>query len=135
MPVSTILIVDDNPVDISFLRYALEAIGSTAELISAADSDSAFHYLQNHAVPDLLVLDFFLGKEMGLDLLQQLNSDLDGQVPVLLLSGLVPPTLEEQAQAQGVACLEKPTSFEGWCDLAQCMAHPQAFARAVACAA
>lgn len=135
MPVTTILMVDDNPVDVSFLRYALETVESTAVVSSAADKEAAFQHLRHQAPPDLLVLDLFLGGETGLDLLEQLRAEHRWCPPAVLLSGLVPPSFKQAAQSQGVPCLDKPSSFEGWCALAQILVHPDLASRTSACAA
>lgn len=130
-----ILIVDDNPADVLLLRYALEAVGAAAQLSSAADGEAALRHLRSHPLPDLIVLDLFLGGEPSLDFLQHLRSELGRQTPVLLLSGLIPLHFEEIARMQGIAYFEKPPLFEGWCELAKHLMHPDACFRTVTCAA
>lgn len=128
-----ILIIDDNPADVSLLAYALEAVGAAAQLSSAADVEAARRHLLSHPLPDLIVLDLFFGGEPSLEFLQHLRSER--QIPALLLSGLIPLHFEQLARSQGIVYLEKPPSFEGWCELAKYLMHPDACFRTATCAA
>lgn len=133
--VSTILIVDDNPHDVFFLRCALEAVGTTVQLVSVANGHELLEYLGKYPAPDLLVVDFFLGSETGLEIVRQLRAEQKLQTPALMLSGSLDPSLEQMAEREEIVYREKPPSFDSWCELASHILHLAVRSRTIACAA
>jgi DNA-binding response OmpR family regulator len=77
-----ILIVEDEPLIVSFLERGLRAEGYATD--SAGDVDSALHRLR-WAVPDLVLLDVMLRGADGFDLLRAIRA-VDPGLPVIMLT-------------------------------------------------
>lgn len=97
VPTSTtirILIVDDNPADVEFVRYAFSQMPSwVIETLVVDDGEKAMHYLQRigayqHApLPHLILLDLNLPKYSGVDVLRFIRQSQDlRDLPVIVLS-------------------------------------------------
>lgn len=117
MPIKTVLMVDDNPTDVLLLRHAIHAAGTGAEFRSVSSGTQAIDYLQTHPTPDLIVLDFVLPGESGLDLLERMLKGTTSRASAVLLSGLLPAQAEADGNCNGVSCFEKPASLDRWLDL------------------
>lgn len=79
---SRILIVDDDPVIIKFLRASLEARG--CETLTAMDGDEALRTVESE-LPDLVILDIMMPKIDGFEVCRQLSEW--SQIPIIMLSG------------------------------------------------
>jgi sigma-B regulation protein RsbU (phosphoserine phosphatase) len=85
-PPSTILIVDDNPVNLQLVVRTLDGSGHR---ILAARNGAAAIEIARRAAPDLVLLDVMMPDMNGFDVYQRLNSRVDGPpVPVIFLSAL-----------------------------------------------
>ena len=85
-PPSTILVVDDNPVNLQLVVRTLDGSGHR---ILAARNGAAAIEIARRAAPDLVLLDVMMPDMNGFDVYQRLNSRVDGpQVPVIFLSAL-----------------------------------------------
>lgn len=82
----TILMIDDDPEDITLVRGMLERIPVwSVELVSCLDAKIAAHQAHQRK-PDLILLDFNFGVASGLEVLPALRTEgFNG--PVILLSG------------------------------------------------
>lgn len=114
---STVLMVDDSPADVYMLTYAAK-VGCRFQVHSAASVESAMQYLDTHSDPDLVVLDFSLGGDDGLEVLRRMRQETRLRSRVVLLSGYVKPEVERLAKSYGVPCFEKPAELDGWSELA-----------------
>ena len=75
LPVS-ILVIEDNPLDVKFLQHIFEhEPGWNPELIVVEDGEEAIEYLSNPDVPkpDLVVLDLNLPKRDGTEVLKAIR--------------------------------------------------------------
>ncbi len=82
----TLLAIDDDPGDMEILRRHLEAVPEyTITLITCPNAESGRAALLEHTI-DVIVLDYLLGVETGLDLLQELREAGDRR-PVIMLTG------------------------------------------------
>ncbi len=79
--VSTILVVDDEPMVREVLSQYLEADGFS--VVEAGDGDAAVASVNEHS-PDLVLLDLMLPKRNGLDVLAFIRST--SRLPVILLT-------------------------------------------------
>ena len=102
-----ILVVDDDPDARLLARWALEREEGWS-VVTAADGSQAEEGLRQ-TVPDLVLLDYFLGDDDGLELLRRWRTDglLDG-VPVLLLSGKGAALAGAARAAGALGVLAKP---------------------------
>ena len=69
-----ILIVEDNPTDVAFLRRALRDDGLMADIVVVNDADRAVEYLERCTEatrPDLAVIDINLPKLSGIEVLHK----------------------------------------------------------------
>jgi two-component system, chemotaxis family, response regulator Rcp1 len=69
-----LLIVEDNPADVLFLKRVLRENGLTADIAVAPDGDKAIEYLENCADeqrPDLVIIDINLPRRDGIDVLRK----------------------------------------------------------------
>lgn len=89
----TTLIVEDNPLDVRMIRYAIEKEKWFTEFVVADDGEKAFRYLQGEApygdtpLPDFVILDLNLPKRSGSEVLQLVRSTSSlAHLPVAILS-------------------------------------------------
>jgi CheY-like chemotaxis protein len=79
-----LLIVDDDPMTCRLIRLQLEMEGYPCETLS--DPERVLEVIDQVA-PDLALVDFHLGSQGGLDLLQVIrNSEVYKHLPVILMS-------------------------------------------------
>jgi two-component system, chemotaxis family, response regulator Rcp1 len=123
-----ILIVDDNPVDVQIVRYALqEETDWLTEIVVAMDGQEAIDYLLHKVAsgevrrPDLVILDLNLPKREGTEVLQVMNSTAAlADVPVLILSCYPEDVIREktlQANVAANAYMTKPSGIEEFAEL------------------
>ena len=127
---TTILIVEDDPNDVLFLKMALEAVGVQNPVVEAKDGRDALDYLsgegpyadrKRYPLPYLLLLDLKLPHLMGLDLLKWIRqrAELDCLIIIVLTSSANPADIDAAYQLGANAYLVKPSSFEKLKALAQ----------------
>src|SRR5262245_21446269 len=85
-PASTILVVDDNPVNLQLVVRTLDGSGHR---ILAARNGSAALEIARRATPDLVLLDILMPDMSGFEVYRRLNERADAApVPVIFLSAL-----------------------------------------------
>lgn len=94
-----LMLVDDDPTMVGLLRTLLELDGFEVQLTT--DSDLVLDRIRTNR-PDLVVMDVFLTKADGVELLRQLraNPELSG-TPVIMTSGMDVSDQCMQAGANG----------------------------------
>jgi len=80
-PKKTVLVVDDDPAILRFMRLSLLAHGY--EALMAADGEEALAIIRARN-PDIVILDILLPKKEGLSVLRELRGF--SQVPVIVVS-------------------------------------------------
>ncbi len=101
-----ILVVDDTPDHLQFMREFLEALGF--EVFTANNAATLLQQAQTSAMCDLVLLDFHLGDVTAEQLLPQLRLVAGWQkIPVILISASSPAS-----NADVAAILSKPSSDE-----------------------
>lgn len=79
-----ILVIEDEVSIRSMLRYFLQTEGF--ETLEAEGADRAYQLLKEH-IPDLILLDWMLPKESGIDIIKHLKNDiLTRRIPVIMLT-------------------------------------------------
>jgi two-component system response regulator len=91
MNAGTILLVEDNPDDVVFIRRAFERNNISNEVVVAADGERALEYLLPEGAPPLrpalILLDVNLPKVDGLEVLRQIRADSrTAGLPVVVLT-------------------------------------------------
>ena len=104
-----VLLIDDS----RFLRTALEKMLSKRgfEVCVAGDGEEGLHLAQEAGKFDLILLDVFLPKMTGYEILKRLRANpATDTVPVLILSGVARQKDLEELRNQGATdCLPKET--------------------------
>jgi DNA-binding response OmpR family regulator len=98
----TVLAIDDDPADVEILRRLLkEIVGWKIELLACNDAEAGrAEALRCQA--DLILLDYLLGAETGLELFQAIRED-GCLVPVIMLTGHGSEEIAVEAMKAGVS--------------------------------
>lgn len=110
-PSTTILIVDDNPTNLSLLFDALQEAGY--RVIVAQDGVSALERL-NHTRPDIILLDIMMPHMDGFETLRQIKARPGyDQIPVIFMTAVDEATDEVKGLSMGaVDYITKPIRVE-----------------------
>jgi CheY-like chemotaxis protein len=104
-----ILLVDDDPQVVQYLRIVLEENGYT--VAATTSGDQALAIMREH-IPDLLILDLNMPAPDGFDLLKVKTSQFP-HLKILVISGYLHGSLLQAATLVGAsAVLEKPVTAE-----------------------
>jgi DNA-binding response OmpR family regulator len=104
MTMARILIIEDNPDFVAFVRAVLELNGHTVTHTSSLHDGIAL--TQQAPYPDLVLLDLDLPDGSGLNFFKQVTSDVN----VLAMTASTEADLARQLQALGARYLIKPVS-------------------------
>jgi CheY-like chemotaxis protein len=119
----TILLVEDDPNDVFFMKRALKLAGVLNPLQLAADGRQAIHYLGGTAeysdrvkfpLPSLVLLDLKLPHVMGLDVLKWIREqpELKNLIVLVFTSSRLPPDISTAYLFGANSYLVKPSSPE-----------------------
>jgi len=122
-PNATILLVEDDPNDLLFMKMALEDAGLKNPVAVAKDGNEAVAYLggtgrfadrKKHPLPCLVLLDLKLPHVMGLDVLKwaRTKSELRSIIVLVMTSSSHPGDIQAAYQLGANAYLVKPSSFD-----------------------
>lgn len=115
-----ILLAEDNPADVTLLRFALKEHRIECELSVLNDGEQAIEMLQeldeDERLPrlDLLLLDMHLPRRDGIEVLQYLRSTKRlSQTPVIILSSADREYVEKRTTpADGIFFFPKPSALD-----------------------
>jgi len=118
-----ILVVDDNRVDASMVRYALKELKDwPVELQFVEDGEQALHFLEKKhgyreaGTPDLVILDLNLPKRDGLEVLRAMRDHpVLTAVKVIVLSSSPVDVIEQRvrnADIEASCCFTKPMGLD-----------------------
>ncbi len=106
-----IVIVDDDPEILASTSSVLQLAG--ARVIHAASGDEIIHRLINiEQVPDLILSDFRLMDETGVDVIELLRHEFNTDIPALLITGETSRQVIEVIGQYGYRILFKPLSAQ-----------------------
>ncbi len=119
--VTRVLIVEDNPVDVKLLTYALKSVEDwTLETTVARDGEEAIDFLLDPQIekPDLVILDLNLPKRDGLEVLQvlRITNHLYG-LPVIIFSSSPEDVIKNRlhdSHLKAEAYLTKPNGIDAF---------------------
>ncbi|ARK08880.1 response regulator [Fibrella sp. ES10-3-2-2] len=115
-----VLVVDDEPPISELLSLAAKKVFPEADFISTGSARETMVYLNDPTTttPRLILLDINLGQEAdGLALLPRLRSRFNGQVPIIIFSGIDDEAKVKEAYSGGaVSFAVKPDAPQGWRD-------------------
>jgi len=117
--ITRVLIVEDNPVDVTLLTHALKSVkGWALETVIARDGEEAIDFLLHpeREKPDFVILDMNLPKRDGIDVLRVLHiADHLYGLPVVVFSSSPPDVVEnkiKKANLRATPCLTKPIGLD-----------------------
>jgi DNA-binding NarL/FixJ family response regulator len=97
-----ILVVDDHALVREGLRQVLKGLDDLVEVLEAPHCARAFELANLHPDLDLVLLDYHLPDLNGLDALQIFGKE-HPELPIIMLSGSVNPSIKRQVMAKGAA--------------------------------
>lgn len=116
--VEELLVVDDNPADIRFVREAFKASPFEVTIHSTTTRDEALRYStgadehEDTPRPDVIFLDWHLSRETGEDVLEAARSATPA-IPVVVMTSSEAELQRLEESLSGVeACIEKQTDPE-----------------------
>ncbi len=114
---STVLIAEDEEIDVILIKRAFQAAGVEHPIHVVRDGQEALDYLASlqgheHPLPALFLLDINMPRYNGLEVLERLrDGPLHRAIPIIVFSSSNHPRDVEQAYRLGAnAYLVKPTS-------------------------
>ncbi len=115
-----ILLVEDNPGDVSLTKAALAQSTTPHHLRVAEDGETALRFLRREGEhkqsprPDLMLLDLNLPGKHGLEVLREVRGDpTTARLPVIILStSMSPPDIEESYQLHANSYVAKPVEMQ-----------------------
>ena len=129
-PPKVILVVEDNPADVTLLQVAYRKYGQLPyRLYSVYDRESALAFLRQEGMfagmprPVLVLLDIGLPTLDGWQVLETLRATPALAIlPVVMLTGIMTSRDEEQKAAlQPLACFVKPMQMEAYQPLVEAL--------------
>ena len=124
MSSKTILIADDNHVDRTFIREAIENITENDfTVFEAFDGQDLLDMLDgngNESTPTLIMLDMNMPRKNGLEALEIIKSGIKGQrIPIVMISNNSDKNLISRAYELGVNhYVRKPETRDGYAHIA-----------------
>jgi CheY-like chemotaxis protein len=116
-----ILLVEDDPNQVLFLKRALGKVNITNPLRVATNGEKAILYLadRSHEPPSLVLLDLKVPRVKGMKVLEWIRSQPDlRETPVVVVTSSIEPDDRRRADELGVlAYLCKPVYAEGLLEL------------------
>jgi len=110
-----LLLVEDSPADVELMREGFRRAGVAHELRVARDGAEALEQLNDDATarPDLVLLDLYLPRVSGLEVLEAIKTDpVLREIPVLVLTTSRSDEDAQRAyQLHANAFISKPTSL------------------------
>lgn len=113
-----ILVVEDNPGDVMWLRHALDQHGEPYLLEVLRDGEAAIAYVEEHRAgirtpdPCVILLDLYLPKYDGIEVLRAIKRTPElRHIHVVVMSSHPAPRDEATVVALGAGCRVKPTTL------------------------
>lgn len=120
-----ILVVEDNPADVLWLRHALDQHQEPYHLEVLSDGEEALRFVDEHRAglkdpdPCVILVDLHLPKHDGIEVLKAIKrAPVLAHIHVIVLSGLPTPRDEAQIIALGGICRLKPSTMKDCLELA-----------------
>ena len=103
-----VVVIDDEPAIVEGMRSLLATWG--VEVVGSGDGSDVMRELERLGrLPDLLIVDYRLaGELLGTDVIDELRTVLDPEIPAIVVTGSSTPELGDQIRARGDDLLAKP---------------------------
>lgn len=109
---SVILVIEDDTADFEILAECLRQSGFKGELVHASDGEEALTLLAdlNSKLPRLIILDLWLPKMSGMEILDRLKALY--QIPTVVHTTDCSDEVIKASQSRGaIGCLKKGTTY------------------------
>lgn len=120
MTQKTILLVEDNADDETFILHSLRRLGVDAAVDVARNGVEALAYLEdvNKPEPAVVLLDLKMPKLGGLDVLKKLRDESTRRVPVVVFtSSSEQKDIEDSYKLGAASYVRKPIDFDTFCQV------------------
>ena len=108
-----IMVVDDDPDQISTLKYVLESLNNKYEVIGVNDGTQCLKLLNDSNIPDLILLDIMMPEMNGWEVYNQLKENSDWKnIPVIFLTARTDRIAKNAGEFLGDDYIEKPFNKE-----------------------
>ena len=107
------MVVDDDPDQISTVKYVLEGSSNKYKVIGAKDGAQCLQLLKDKHIPDLILLDIMMPEMSGWEVYNQLKENSDWKnIPVIFLTARTDRTAKNAGEFLGDDYIEKPFNGE-----------------------
>ena len=104
-----IMVVDDDPDQISTVKYVLESLDEKYEVIGANDGTQCLQLLKEDKIPDLILLDIMMPEMNGWEVYNHLKENsLWKDIPVIFLTARTDRVAKNAGGFLGDDYIEKP---------------------------
>ena len=104
-----IMIVDDEPDQISTFKYVVESSNSDYEIISVNDGMQCLQLLKNDQIPDLILLDIMMPNMSGWEVFKRIKEIPSCKdVPIVFLTARTDVMAKKAGSFLGDDYIEKP---------------------------
>jgi two-component system response regulator VicR len=108
-----IMVVDDDPDQISTIKYVLENLDNKYEIIGANDGTQCLQLLKDKLIPDLILLDIMMPEMSGWEVYNQLKENsLWKNIPVIFITARTDRIAKNAGGFLGDDYIEKPFNRE-----------------------
>ena len=104
-----IMVVDDDPDQISTVKYVLESFDTKFEVVGANDGTQCLKLLKDKPIPDLILLDIMMPEMNGWEVYNQIKKNsLWKDIPVIFLTARTDRIAKNAGSFLGDDYIEKP---------------------------
>jgi CheY-like chemotaxis protein len=108
-----IMVVDDDPDQISTVKYVLESLDKSYEVVGANDGTQCLQLLKDKQIPDLILLDIMMPEMNGWEVYNHLKENsLWKNIPVIFLTARTDRVAKNAGGFLGDDYIEKPFNRE-----------------------
>ena len=108
-----IMVVDDDPDQISTVKYVLESLKNKFEVIGANNGTQCLQLLKNKQIPDLILLDIMMPEMNGWEVYNRLKENSSWKdIPVIFLTARTDRVAKNAGGFLGDDYIEKPFNRE-----------------------
>lgn len=110
-----ILMVEDDPDDRHLTQQTLQDIGITVPIHFLSESTEVFSFLESHALPAIILIDYNISPDNGVEVLKSLKSHpAYRHIPVIILSESAAPAYVTECYRHGAnTFVAKPFTSSG----------------------
>jgi len=108
-----IMVVDDDPDQISTVKYVLESTDNRYKVIGANDGTQCLKLLKENQIPDLILLDIMMPEMNGWEVFNHLKENSSWKnIPVIFLTARTDRIAKNAGGFLGEDYIEKPFNRE-----------------------